>query len=154
MAKIVIDRAAASSTYREPEFGTQNLYDGLGEVDGWLSNVAEWQDAWVRFNFAEPASVTGVVIWNGFIEASKAGIRDDYYFHLRAQDIEIYFGDDSEPTRLTLSDSKEPQTHALTTGGPVEKVQVVVKSAYSQSPDPAIKPFDVVGFRQFDWLQE
>ena len=154
MAKIDIASAAASSTYREPDFGTQNLYDGNGETDGWLSNVGAWQDAWVRFNFTESVSVTGVVVWNGFIEASKVGQRDDYYFHLRAQNVEIHFGDNPEPQRLTLSDSKEAQSHALDSGDPVETVMVVVKSAYSESPDQATKPFDVVGFRQFEWQTE
>ncbi len=154
MAKIEIASVAASSTYKEPDFGTQNLYDGNSDVDGWLSNVGAWQDGWLRFLFAEPVTITGVVVWNGFIEASKANQRDDYYFHLRAQDIEVLFGDNPEPHRLTLSDSKDAQTHDLDSGGLVEKVTVVVKSAYSESSDPGIKPFDVVGFRQFEWQTE
>lgn len=57
MTTIKITEVRASSFYKSEAFGPANLIDGDKEFGGWITDVNAWQNAWIEFRFAAPASI-------------------------------------------------------------------------------------------------
>ncbi|MEL0106308.1 MAG: hypothetical protein VW802_05115 [Rhodospirillaceae bacterium] len=152
MTTIKITEVRASSFYKSEAFGPANLIDGDKEFGGWITDVNAWQNAWIEFRFAAPASLSEVEICNGFIEEEIAKTRDDYFFHKRAKDIVIGFGEaDPNGVQITLKDSKEPQIIPLNLSTPADRARITFMSVYDASPGDSITPYDVMGLRHIAW---
>lgn len=157
---IPVAEVRASSYYRSSgnvadTFHPARLIEGRKDFGGWISDVGRFEDAWIEFRFVKPARLAAVEIVNGLVEEGPNKTRDDYYFHMRARDVVLDFGDPgASPMALTLADSKAAQVHALDPGRPVAAVRMTIKSVYRDSPDGAIKSFNVVGLRSVEWRGE
>jgi hypothetical protein len=154
---IPVAEVRASSYYRSSgnvtdTFHPARLIEGRKDFGGWISDVGRVADAWIEFRFVKPARLVAVEIVNGLVEEGPNQTRDDYYFHMRARETVLTFPDSEAPDiTLALADSKTPQVHALDPGRPVAIVRFTIKSVYRDSPDGAIKSFNVVGLRSVEW---
>lgn len=146
---IPIIRISSSSHYQSAKYGA----DGLGSEQllldsprfgGWLCALNAWQESWLRFEFAHACLPTRLTIKNGFIEPEKNRERDDFYYHLRARDIELCNG--PETLKLELADLKDEQILPLAFSSPSSAIQLTIHSVWRDSPDGAIRSHDVVGF--------
>lgn len=144
-----ITRISASSHYQSAKYGA----DGLGpeqvlldapRFGGWLCALNAWPKSWLRFEFAQACLPTRLTIKNGFIEPEKNRERDDFYYHLRARDIELCNG--HETLKLELADCKEELTFPLAFNSPSSAIQLTIHSVWRDSPDGAIRSHEVVGF--------
>lgn len=157
---IPVAEVRASSYYRSSgnvadTFHPARLIEGRKDFGGWISDVGQVGDAWIEFRFAMPARLAAVEIVNGLVEEGPNRTRDDYYFHMRAREAVLAFPDSGAPDiALTLADSKTPQVHAADPGRLVAAVRLTIKSVYRDSPDGAIKSFNVVGLRSVEWRGE
>lgn len=145
MHTVTISHITARSSYGQ--FQASRLIDDQQDVGGWISGVGDWRDCPLELRFAEPVAPIALEVVNGFIEENKAGLRDDYYYHLRPQRIDLYLGSSEIPVPLDLADDKAPQRLTLPPGPPVDCLRLVIRSVYRDSPDGTIRSFDVVGLR-------
>ena len=152
MRRIEIATVWASTQYKD--FGPENLIDGDKEFGGWISNVGDWLNAWVEFRSERPARVRAVEIRNGFVEEAVNRTRDDYFFHLRAEDVVISFAEAGGDAPIRVRDVKGPQLFEIDSDGASEAARITIRGIHRQAPSPEIKPFDVVGLRQVAWYAD
>lgn len=150
MHAVNILQVSARSTYGN--FSASRLINGQRDVGGWISGVGEWRDCHLELRLAEPGIPVALEVVNGFIEENKVGIRDDYYYHLRPQRIDLYLGSGEIPVPLELADDKAPQRLTIPPGPPVDSLRLVIRDVYRDSPDGTIRSFDVVGLRHLTVL--
>lgn len=160
MTAIAPATVAASSYYRNEGKDSDPYHPvrtaaGNKVYGGWISDVGQWDGAWIEYRFAESVRIAAVEIVNGFVEEGPAQSRDDYYYHLRLKDVTVSFpGSGAAEVALALADSKEPQAFALDPGRPVMAARIAVRSVYRDSPDGQIKPYNVAGLRSVEWRGE
>lgn len=151
---IPMTRISASSHYQSAKYGT----DGLGpeqllldspRFGGWLSALNAWQDSWLRVEFEQACVPTRLTLRNGLIEPEKNKERDDFYYHLRARDIELF--NCSETLHYELADCKDEQTIPLSFNTPSQTFLLTIRSVWRDAPDGTIRSHDVVGLGLIRW---
>jgi hypothetical protein len=151
---LTVKSITASSHYQSAKYGP----DGLGpeqlllqqpKFGGWLCALNAWQESWLEFTFSQPCVPRSLCIRNGFIEPEENRERDDFYYHLRARNIEL--STERESHRLELADQKEPQVVALPFSQPTHSLRLTIHSVWRDAPDGAIKSHDLVGLGRIDW---
>lgn len=152
MIPLAVAEATASSHYASPSYGPDGLtpgrlIDGDKEDGGWITDVGGIQGAWLEFRLITPARVLAVEIVNGFLEGGGG-----YYRHMRPHDVRISFpGAKVESVALSLVDDGIPQVFGVDSGNAVDRARIDILSLWRESPDPSVRPFDVVGLRHVEW---
>ncbi len=139
-----------SGKYGEDGLAPYNVIQNHPRFGGWLSALAHWEHAWLEFHFAEPSVLKHLVIENGYVDPAKDGVRDNYYFHLRARDIRISTAD--EFCLHTLQDTPNAQSISLNFEHPATFVRLEILNVYADAPDESIQVHDVVGLRHVAWF--